>query len=295
MRPRIIYVIGKGRSGSTLLGDFLGSLPGVFHTGELNKIWEYCLLGGHSCACGAKLLECPIWSEIIQQARRDDRCAWCFENPADMIRMTKRWHTFRGWALSKILRVSPARYIETLEGVLAAVQSVTECHTVVDTSKWPLDPRFFLSTDTTSSEIIHLVRNPWSVAQSWEMPKKVPFGNYSLPTFSKLFSACSWTVRVLISEWVRRRYRAKGMLVHYEGIAHSPERNLNALAKSLNLEGAGSLLNKRRVELAPGHTVMGNPSRFAHGNVLIKSAKNPPYKSKLISVLTWPARRLVGY
>ena len=75
MKLRTIFVIGKGRSGSTLVGDFLGSLPGVFHTGELNKMWEYSLVGDHSCACGAKLDQCPVWSEIIRVAKRDERCA----------------------------------------------------------------------------------------------------------------------------------------------------------------------------------------------------------------------------
>src|SRR5205085_5683358 len=36
-RPKVLYVLGAGRSGSTILGVALGNCDGVFFAGELNK------------------------------------------------------------------------------------------------------------------------------------------------------------------------------------------------------------------------------------------------------------------
>jgi hypothetical protein len=295
MKLRTIFVIGKGRSGSTLVGDFLGSLPGVFHTGELNKMWEYSLVGDHSCACGAKLDQCPVWSEIIRVAKLDERCAWCFDDPQEMMRLQRRWRSFWGALLVIFRRDSAKRYTRSLEGILAAVQTVTQCHTVVDTSKWPLDPRFFDRNYSGSLDILHLVRDPWSVSKSWETPKKMPYVDYSLPKFGKIFSAVSWSTRVLLSEAVRRWRTPSGALLHFEDVVENPEETLKQLATSLRLSGAESLLNDRHVCLAPGHTVLGNPSRFLHGETVISKPGKPVTRNRMITVLTWPARGLVGY
>lgn len=295
MTLRTIYIIGKGRSGSTLVGDFLGSLPGVFHTGEFNKMWEYSLVGDHSCACGAKLEECPLWSEIIAHAKLDERCAWCFEDPLEMMKLQKRWRSFFGGLLALISRNAPTRYLQAVEGIMDSVQLVTQCHTVVDSSKWPLDPRFFGRTYRKRLDILHLVRNPWSVSKSWETPKKMPHVDYSLPVFGKAFSALSWSARVLLSEAVRRWQRPRGLLVHFEDIAQEPEKTLTQIATLLRLEGAESLLEGKHVQLAPGHTVLGNPSRFVYGKILVTNQEPPLIKSRTITALTWPARRALGY
>src|SRR4051812_49876611 len=36
-RPKVLYVMGAGRSGSTILGVTLGNCEGVFYAGELDK------------------------------------------------------------------------------------------------------------------------------------------------------------------------------------------------------------------------------------------------------------------
>jgi hypothetical protein len=38
-RPNVLFVVGSGRSGSTLLDILLGQIPGFFSTGELHSLW----------------------------------------------------------------------------------------------------------------------------------------------------------------------------------------------------------------------------------------------------------------
>ena len=295
MTPRTIYVVGKGRSGSTLVGDFLGSLPGVFHTGELNKMWEYSIIGNHSCACGEALHRCPVWSQVIRIAKLDKRCAWCFDDPSEMARLQRRWGSFSGGLLAVLSKDSPNRYLQALEGIATAIQAVTHCHTIVDSSKWPLDPRFFDKSYSDRVDILHVVRNPWAVSRSWATPKKMPHVDYSLPTYGKVFSAFSWSTRIFLSEAIRRWRSPRGLLLKFEDVTQDPEAALKKLAGTLELQGAASLLQGDQIRLAPGHTVLGNPSRFVHGDTAITELKSPIPKSIITTVLTWPARRLIGY
>ena len=46
--PRILYITGWLRSGSTVLGNVLGELPGVLHVGELHYLWRNGILGAGS-------------------------------------------------------------------------------------------------------------------------------------------------------------------------------------------------------------------------------------------------------
>ena len=38
-KVKVLYVMGHGGSGSTILGNVLGELNGFFHAGELDTLW----------------------------------------------------------------------------------------------------------------------------------------------------------------------------------------------------------------------------------------------------------------
>lgn len=75
--PVIIYIVGVGHSGSTLLDLLLGSHSKAFSVGELvalsttgRKMRQQRVLG-RPCDCGAPTkLECPIWSEVDRQLQQ---------------------------------------------------------------------------------------------------------------------------------------------------------------------------------------------------------------------------------
>src|SRR5713101_2080953 len=51
-RPRILYLGGLGRSGSTLIERLLGELPGVCAVGEVVHMWRRGVVEGERCGCG---------------------------------------------------------------------------------------------------------------------------------------------------------------------------------------------------------------------------------------------------
>ena len=51
-RPtRVVYVSGTGRSGSTLLGNAIGSLPGALSVGEVKLGFRRGVAEGGTCGC----------------------------------------------------------------------------------------------------------------------------------------------------------------------------------------------------------------------------------------------------
>ena len=78
MRPemvKVLFVIGKGRSGSTLLDNLLGEVDGVFSTGELWRIWDWGVLEGNACGCGEAVVECDVWRPILDAMQADREAA----------------------------------------------------------------------------------------------------------------------------------------------------------------------------------------------------------------------------
>lgn len=63
-KVKVLYIVGTGHSGSTLLNLLLGTAKNAFCLSELSRIQE-----GHdfTCDCGKKLNECPFWSKIISK------------------------------------------------------------------------------------------------------------------------------------------------------------------------------------------------------------------------------------
>lgn len=68
---KIIYVVGLGRSGSTIIGAIFGSAPEVVNVGELTLFNKHKNLDckvfkfeKNICTCGKEANECPFWSKV---------------------------------------------------------------------------------------------------------------------------------------------------------------------------------------------------------------------------------------
>ena len=59
----LIYLIGAGRSGTTILSLLLGNSESVTSLGELHQLPEYMGLEG-KCSCGQLLSSCPYWNSV---------------------------------------------------------------------------------------------------------------------------------------------------------------------------------------------------------------------------------------
>ena len=101
-RIRLVYVLGGGRSGSTLLDTILGNHPTIESVGELSSVLEHGWSDSRQCACGQSAPQCPFWSEVRRDwARRTDT-----EDEASYAALTARLERHRFW-LPRLKTLTP--------------------------------------------------------------------------------------------------------------------------------------------------------------------------------------------
>jgi hypothetical protein len=267
---QVLFIVGKGRSGTTLLGNLLGQAEGFASVGELWRLWQDDP-ATTVCGCGDVLTECRLWSEVV------DRLGITAELRGEMRKHQRRvmtwpavpamlWRGLRG----PRFRNSLAAYAATMEAVYRTVAEVMEVEVVVDSSKWPLDPGLVAATEGVEGHGVHLVRDPRAVAHSWRRRKRYPEGR-EMPRFSPLYSALSWSARNMLAERSRHRVGSRWLRLRYEDLVEDPG---TALAAVRGL--VGSLSESQRpptvepVSLKPTHTVAGNPDRMTTGPIEIR-------------------------
>src|SRR6476659_9772003 len=65
--PRVLFIAGPARSGSTLLAMLLGATDGMVDTGELNYAWRTVFLRNEYCGCGRRFRDCRFWSAVVDR------------------------------------------------------------------------------------------------------------------------------------------------------------------------------------------------------------------------------------
>jgi len=112
--------------------------------------------------------------------------------------------------------------------------------------------------------------------------------------------ALRWTTHNLATEWLGRG-GAPYVRLRYEDLARDPR---SALREVLRLAGRGGadlgFLGEGQAELAPAHTVHGNPMRMSTGRVAIgldEAWRDGPdrWRRGLVTGLAWPTLRRYGY
>ncbi len=289
----ILYMLGWGRSGGTLLGQLLGELPGFVYAGEIANVWSWS--DRARCSCGAAGPSCPFWRGVFDRALG----AW-----PDMERvLTSHSRSARlrhmPW-LSLGLRTAQAKpYAEMLARVYEAVAETADAQVVVDSTRRPPEG-LLLTRRGLDVRFLHLVRDPRAVAYSWskrikERPEGGTLAPHSSPT-----STLHWVAWNLASEVLRRR--RPSTLLRYEDLAHDPGAQLRRVLRELGIAGPPGP-EERDLHVPPGtrfHALAGNPIRATDEPRPIEPdeewrSRQPPHVRFLIGLATWPLLLRYGY
>jgi hypothetical protein len=286
--------MSHGWSGSTLLGNALGELPGAVHVGELRALWDEGLLDGGTCGCGLPLASCPRWSVVGE--RTLSGVGETAESAAALNRTVARVRN-----TPALLGRGPAgaagtlgRYARLTASLYRAIRDETGARLVVDTSKRAGNAAVLRLVPGIDVRFVHLVRDPRAVAYSWRKRAAPGHGPVSV--------ARDWTSFNVLFEAIRvRQGRGRSIRVRYEDLVRTPARSLGLLAR---LAGTGDadlpLVGERTLHLGPNHTVLGNPVRFRTGEVALEEDRAwerhlPAGEGRLIAALTAPLLIRYGY
>jgi sulfotransferase family protein len=271
---KVLYVLGRGRSGSTIFGNVLGELDGFFCGGEIRFLWDPVVVRSSVCGCGNIIFECPVWSEVLADVRDVDVnqvAGWQHD-------IVKEHNTLR------LLRHRAGRPWRALEGYASVMRRLYEslarttgASVIVDTSKRPSYAAFLGTLGDFDPYYVHLVREPRASAYSWHNRKYASArGDGEVHRRSALDSTIRWDLLNLGSEAVLRRAGAERSLrLRYEDFVAAPRATIERAGKLVGQKpGRSPFLDERTVALRVNHSIAGNPSRFSTGVLELKDSSD---------------------
>ncbi len=153
---KLVYVMGAGHSGSTILGIALGNCEGFFYAGELEE-W---LISARQPRWGASERQ-GFWSAVGERVHGADGLLGgevnrCLERSSASFRVDL-------WPARRRLR---GPYRRLARELVEAVAGVAGARYVVDTSHFPLRARELRALAEIELYLIYLVRDPRDVVAS---------------------------------------------------------------------------------------------------------------------------------
>jgi hypothetical protein len=305
-RIGVIAITGAGRSGSTILDNVLGQVPGVLSVGELRHFWRRGLVERRLCGCGRVLPECEVWGPIIEAVQAGDDEAVARQR-AELVDLTRTRALLR--QLLPFLRKSYNHDIEPLveemDVLYRAIETSTCAEFVVDSSKLP--SYVYALTRVPSVDlrlVVHLIRDARAVSYSWMRYKKqLDDGvDRGMSQHHPLSSATFWNLwnagtGLLFGSSRRVPY----LRLRYEDLMADPERWVTEILRRARVESTGlPFLREGEVLLGANHTVSGNPSRFDSGWVPLREDRRwisdmPRVWIVAVTALTLPLLVHYGY
>ncbi len=175
-RPRVLFLAGFGRSGTTLLERVLGELPGVQPLGEVIHLWRRGLVDDERCGCGEPFSRCVFWNAVGARAfggwqNVDLARVEVVKSDADRLRRVPRLIVAgrRGAA------PETARDLAALHGrVYDAAAAVAGAEVVIDSSKHSSLAHCLRLDPAIDLRVVHVIRDSRGVAYSWTKSSSAP-------------------------------------------------------------------------------------------------------------------------
>lgn len=207
-RPKVVYILGAGRSGSTVLGVTLGNCAEFFYAGEVDA-W----LPRHGVPQRGGPERTPFWNSVRDEVEGADEL---FGNEAQRsIERSLAVFRVHKWPARRRLR---ARYRRVAEELYHAIARTAEATHVVDTSHYPLRARELQALEAIELYLVFLVRDPQGVVASFD-PRDAT--SYSKSTFTT--NAYLWLTHLLSLFVFLRHPRDRRLFLRHEDFLLDPE------------------------------------------------------------------------
>jgi hypothetical protein len=297
----VVYVLGWYRSGTTLLGNLLGQLPGFVSVGELQALWHGLGNLESLCGCGLTFNGCPFWSRVRYRL---------FGGTTEGEALTEKWQKEifpprHRWRRLPFLLGAPARatrrwavlpaYAARMADLYAVASEVSGDAVVIDTSKEAADAALIATIPTIRACFVHIVRDPRGAVYS-HLRAEPPGGNR---IGAVAYLSLSWAVTNLASALVRlvRGRGGRSVVVRYEDLVRRPDSELSRIVVCAGRRPVAVALRRdgEDVWVEPCHTADGNPARMRHGKLALSEDRSwesglTLAERAIIFAITWPFR-----
>ena len=282
----LIYLLGAGRSGTTILSLLLGNNEGIYALGESHKLPEY-FSKEKKCSCGDYLDKCDFWSYFFDELKTE----FSSDEYKLQARELESHRYIYKYFINKDRVTSKKTYSHANKKLLSILYH--DCRAVVDSAKYigrALAINSLLGQDV---RFIYLVRDPRGVVNSFEKNVQASRNWFSATIYYLLVnSAAELVINTLL--------RGKVTKLRYEDLIMEPVATLKNLSEELKLNLHASvrciLHNK---PLNTGHIIGGN-RLVKRKEVLFRSSDNwrdnmPLLKRLTIWILLLPLNLVNNY
>jgi hypothetical protein len=168
-RPDILYIMGFGRSGTTILEVILSVNPGIFGAGELTHILRDGFRDAAVCACGEPACTCPVWSRVGNRVGRKP------ETLAAGIETLRRFEAHERFPLvaAGLFDSTAARqYRRINDQLFESLGEISGAQVVVDSSKYAGRALMLARCFPHRVRVICLTRSPGGLMHSFRKPHR---------------------------------------------------------------------------------------------------------------------------
>jgi hypothetical protein len=294
--PRVLYIGGLGRSGTTLLERLLGQIDGVQTLGETVHLWTRGVLRNETCGCGQPFHDCPFWVEVGRTAFD----GWSSVDVPHVLAMRSRVDRLRRVpGMLAHPNADVGEYSALFRDVYLAAQQTSKARLIVDSSKHPSMAYCLRSQPDLDIRVVHVVRDPRAVAYSWaktvERPEAGDDEKFMIK-YGAARAASLWNAENLAMSYLSRLH-VPVLRVSYEAMVEQPASALRELLDFAGMPADTKIpIDGHRVTLEPTHTVSGNPLRFRTGVLDIR--RDDEWMTRLdardravVTAMTAPLRR----
>lgn len=268
VKPKVIYVMGTGRCGSTILGVTLGNCENVVFAGELEK---WLPTSGTPVLGGAERTR--FWNEVRAEVKAP---ADAFGSEArDTLERDRAAFRVHKWPRRAVLR---RRYRPVTADLYRAIARVANVTHIVDTSHLPLRARELRGIDGIDVYLLLLVRDPQSVLAS--LTSGINDRDVARRRLRALAANADLCLTHLLSMFVFLGHRPdRRLFVHYEDFVSDPE---GVLRQVLDLADSRAPIPDL-TSLKTGSPICGN--RLLRSDVvsLKRGAPAPPARRSLMT------------
>ena len=266
--PTIIYIMGYGRSGSTILDMLLQQHSDIISAGALNNIYDW-QLKSEKCSCENYLSDCEFWSDVLTGNNILANSKSPFEARTLQFkfeRLSSLWKLVAGFH-SELEETSYREGMNELYGNIADVASV---NFVVDSSKSTRDctGRALALGKVAGMPLksIWLTRDGRGVG--WSAIKRTGSDerkrSTELPLINYMRAVLSWSMTNLLTG-ITTLFMKKGTYLHvrYEDLCQDPDKTLSQIGEFLELDMKEVIYATSGLgDISSGHNLGGNRLRF---------------------------------
>ena len=243
-KMKVLFILGSGHCGSTILDILLGSHSKVCGVGEI-ETYVRRYKNKEKCACGEIASRCYFWSRVTEGLKINND--WKVGRKKLDILLDNQEFYFA----SDGSEINKDKYIKKQEELYEKIQDHTGCELIVDSSKYPQRVSLLSGSNKINPIILHLVRDGKGVTYS-----------YLKKYENSLRYIWKWFAINFKTELLKNRIKCNCVFLKYSDLSKKPKRSIERILSGVGLEYEEQMLNFNNYNNIEQHQIGGNRLKF---------------------------------